>query len=252
MLDGVDAARRPRPSRSRRRRPRAGRGRRRAAHQPPFDASAMDGYAVRAADVATRAGDAARDRRGRAPAHRFAGAVGAGRGGAHLHRRAACRDGADAVVIQEDTDARRRAIASSASAAPRRGNIRPRGVDFRRARCCSRAGPAARARARSSLAAAMGHGELPVRRAPARRDPLDRRRAGAARRQARARPDHLLQRLRRSPRWSRRRAASRDLGIARDTRESLDATLAQAARRRHHRHHRRRLGRRPRSGRRRR
>ncbi len=55
--------------------------------QPPFDASAMDGYAVRAADVAALPatlrliGQSARGRR-------LQGTRGARRGGAHLHRRA--------------------------------------------------------------------------------------------------------------------------------------------------------------------
>ena len=54
--------------------------------QPPDDVSAMDGYAVRAADVATRAGDAEGDRRGRGRASvRRHGRRGRGR--AHLHRR---------------------------------------------------------------------------------------------------------------------------------------------------------------------
>jgi cyclic pyranopterin monophosphate synthase len=43
----------PRPCRCRGRRPDPGRGRHRARDQPPFDASAMDGYAVRAADIAS-------------------------------------------------------------------------------------------------------------------------------------------------------------------------------------------------------
>ncbi len=67
--------------------------------QPPADVSAMDGYAVRAADVAQTParlrviGEVA----GR-PA--FERAVGAGRSRPHLHRRVVPQ-GADTIVIQE-------------------------------------------------------------------------------------------------------------------------------------------------------
>ncbi len=55
--------------------------------QPPFNASAMDGYAARAADVATV--PARLSVIGIAPAGRgFAGTVGERTGRAHLHRRA--------------------------------------------------------------------------------------------------------------------------------------------------------------------
>ena len=98
-----------------------------------------------------------------------------------------------------------------------------------------------------SLAAAMGHGHVPVRRPPAHRRAHDRRRARGSRREARSRPDHLLQPPGRRRAWPRPPAPSTELlGIARDTRESLDAHFAKAHERRRHRHHRRRLGRRPR------
>ena len=57
VLDGVDAAAARERAARRRRRPRAGRrSSRRCAPSRPADLSAMDGYAVRAADVAQRAG----------------------------------------------------------------------------------------------------------------------------------------------------------------------------------------------------
>jgi molybdopterin molybdotransferase len=70
-----------------------------ARDQPPFAASAMDGYAV-APTTPKPGAPLAGDRRGRRR-RAFDGPVGPGRGGAHLHRRAAAR-GADRVVIQED------------------------------------------------------------------------------------------------------------------------------------------------------
>ena len=60
--------------------------------QPPFNASAMDGYAVRAADVATV--PAALTVTGEAQAgRRFDGNGRSGRCSAHLHRRARARRG---------------------------------------------------------------------------------------------------------------------------------------------------------------
>ena len=58
--------------------------------QPPFANSAMDGYAVRAADTAQAPADLDGDRRvGGGP--RFRGRPRSGRSGAHLHRRADAR-----------------------------------------------------------------------------------------------------------------------------------------------------------------
>src|SRR6266446_164827 len=68
--------------------------------QPPFDASAMDGYAVRAADVARLPatlgviGEAA-------AGHPFAGEVGAGQA-VRIFTGAPLPDGADSIVIQEN------------------------------------------------------------------------------------------------------------------------------------------------------
>src|SRR5262245_27981516 len=69
--------------------------------QPPFDASAMDGYAVRAADVARLPATLAVI--GTAAAgHPFAGGVGAGQA-VRIFTGAPLPAGADAVVIQENT-----------------------------------------------------------------------------------------------------------------------------------------------------
>ena len=70
--------------------------------QPPFDASAMDGYAVRAADVASV--PAALTVIGESNAGGpFAGTVGPGEA-ARIFTGAAVPKGADCVVIQEDTE----------------------------------------------------------------------------------------------------------------------------------------------------
>ena len=128
---------------------------------PPFDASAMDGYAVRSIDVARLPADLSVI--GEAAAgHAFAGSVGAGEA-VRIFTGAPIPLGADAVVIQENT----RASAAGPSritvieGRPDRGHIRTRGFDFApgysgllRGR---RLGPR-----EITLAAAMGHGELPV------------------------------------------------------------------------------------------
>src|SRR5262245_61651451 len=73
--------------------------------QPPFDRSAMDGYAVRSADVAgaTRVAPKVLRRVGRAyTAEPFAGTLGEG-DCVEIATGAPVPDGADAVVMVEDT-----------------------------------------------------------------------------------------------------------------------------------------------------
>jgi molybdopterin molybdotransferase len=130
--------------------------------QPPFAASAMDGYAVRTADVA------------HPPATlRVIGASVAGRGFAgqvmpgeavRIFTGAPMPDGADAVVIQEDARRDGDAVTVLESVAPGRF-VRPSGLDFRAGETLLHAGQRLDAR-RLSLAAAMGHARLPVRRKP--------------------------------------------------------------------------------------
>ncbi len=96
--------------------------------QPPFNASAMDGYAVRVADV--RQLPARLAIIGEAAAgHPFAGSVGKGET-VRIFTGAPVPDGADAVVIQEDTE-RDGAHVVVREGAPEAGHIRTRGFDFR-------------------------------------------------------------------------------------------------------------------------
>jgi molybdopterin molybdotransferase len=128
--------------------------------QPPQAMSAMDGYAVRAADAA------------RVPARlRVIGEVAAGRPfGAALRANEAVRiftggvvpDGADAVVIQEDT-ARDGDTVIVNDAASRDKNIRPAGIDFRQGDVLLRAGRRLSDRD-LALAAGMNQPQLAVRR----------------------------------------------------------------------------------------
>ena len=89
--------------------------------QPPFDASAMDGYAVRAADVARLPATLALI--GEAAAgHPFAGRVGAGQA-VRIFTGAPLPAGADAIVIQENA---RRTRAASGEVTVREGSARRR------------------------------------------------------------------------------------------------------------------------------
>ncbi|NNC00756.1 molybdopterin molybdenumtransferase MoeA, partial [Corallococcus exiguus] len=96
--------------------------------QPPFPASAMDGYAVRSADasrVPARLPIVGTSAAGR----RFTGALGAGQA-VRIFTGAPVPDGADAIVLQEDTDRVGDEVVIKESARAGR-HIRPAGLDFR-------------------------------------------------------------------------------------------------------------------------
>ncbi|MEZ5872091.1 MAG: molybdopterin molybdotransferase MoeA [Nitratireductor sp.] len=126
--------------------------------QPPFAASAMDGYAVRADDVRsvpailTLVGEAA-------AGHPFAGHVGKGET-ARIFTGAPVPSGADAIVIQENTatDGKKITILQPSSAGR---YIRPEGLDFREGDVLLRGNDLIDPQ-RLSLAAAMNHANLPV------------------------------------------------------------------------------------------
>jgi molybdopterin molybdotransferase len=129
--------------------------------QPPFPASAMDGYAVRAADAvlgaslkvtgASRAGE------------RFAGTV-APREAVRIFTGAPVPEGADAILIQEDAERDGDMIRVLEAAAPGR-HIRRAGLDFRAGDVLLMEGRVLDAHA-VALAASMGHAVVPVRRRP--------------------------------------------------------------------------------------
>lgn len=128
--------------------------------QPPFAASAMDGYAVRADDLPgtlTVIGEAA-------AGHRFAGRVRPGQC-ARIFTGAPLPDGADTIAIQENAQVLEGVqVRFAASETPGRF-VRPIGLDFRKDDVLLRAGRPLDAGA-ISLAAAMDHPLLPVRRKP--------------------------------------------------------------------------------------
>jgi len=130
--------------------------------QPPQAMSAMDGYAVRAADAAKV--QARLKVIGEVAAGRpFDRALGAGEA-ARIFTGGVIPDGADAVVIQEDTIADGNSITITEAASPGR-NVRSAGVDFREGEVLLSAGQRLTDRD-LSLAASMNYPQLPVRRRP--------------------------------------------------------------------------------------
>jgi molybdopterin molybdotransferase len=130
--------------------------------QPPFDASAMDGFAVRAADIAALPatlrliGESAAGRS-------FGGTLGTGEAVRNFTG-APVPAGADAIVIQEDATLVGTAV-TVREGKPSIEHIRPRGGDFAAADVLLAANRKLTSRD-ITLAAAMGYPTLPVRRPP--------------------------------------------------------------------------------------
>ena len=127
-------------------------------HQPPFAGSAMDGWAVRAADtpgILTVVGESAAGRG-------YAGELGVGQA-VRIFTGAAVPAGADSVVIQEEAE-RQDAAVRVGIAAPG-GNVRPKGQDFRSGDLLLKKGQRLDPW-RLSLAAAAGQAKLKVARRP--------------------------------------------------------------------------------------
>jgi len=130
--------------------------------QPPQAMSAMDGYAVRSAD-ASRAAARLKVIGEVAAGRPFEKTVGVGEA-VRIFTGGVIPDGADAVVIQEDTVVEDGGITIAEAAIPGR-HIRPAGVDFRKGDILLRAGTRLTDRD-LSLAAGMNYPELAVRRRP--------------------------------------------------------------------------------------
>ena len=129
--------------------------------QPPFDASAMDGYAVRAADVSALPATLSVIGTSLAGAG-FRGTVRQGEA-VRIFTGAPVPDGADTVVIQENAE-EISGVVTVNEAAPDR-HVRPRGQDFKEGEVLLAAGTRLGPR-ELMLAAAMNQAELPVRRKP--------------------------------------------------------------------------------------
>ncbi|MCX7313941.1 MAG: molybdopterin molybdotransferase MoeA [Alphaproteobacteria bacterium] len=130
--------------------------------QPPADLSAMDGYAVRAVDVAsapvtlTIAGEVA-------AGHPFAGVVGPGQA-ARIFTGGVVPPGADTIVIQENTTRDGERVLVNQSEKPGR-HIRRAGLDFKEGQVLLPRGRRLTDRD-VMLAAAMSHPAVPVHRRP--------------------------------------------------------------------------------------
>ncbi|MFV0515581.1 MAG: gephyrin-like molybdotransferase Glp [Jhaorihella sp.] len=128
--------------------------------QPPFSASSMDGYALKAVEVEAHAmfkvvGEAA-------AGHRFSGTVGAGQA-VRIFTGAPVPHGADFVVIQENVT-RQGDVITLADAPGTKDNIRRAGVDF--ASGASVQAPRLLRPEDIALLAAMNVASVPVARKP--------------------------------------------------------------------------------------
>jgi molybdopterin molybdotransferase len=130
--------------------------------QPPFAVSAMDGYAVRAADLA--GGLAALDVIGVSAAGRgFSGEVKAGQA-VRIFTGAPMPAGSDTVLIQENATLNGDRVTALESERLGR-HVRPSGLDFREGEILLESGRRL-APAELALAAAMNHAQVPVARKP--------------------------------------------------------------------------------------
>ncbi len=129
--------------------------------QPPFDAAAMDGYAIRWTDRAGPwhvIGESA-------AGHGFTGHVGPGEA-ARIFTGAPLPAGADTIVVQEDISRTGGGAALSGDGPPRAGaHIRSAGQDFATGAALATAGDRLTP-ARLGLVAAAGHGSVSVVRRP--------------------------------------------------------------------------------------
>ncbi|CDX49367.1 Molybdenum cofactor synthesis domain-containing protein [Mesorhizobium plurifarium] len=131
--------------------------------QPPFNASAMDGYAARAADVASA--PAQLEVIGTAPAGRgFSGTVGEGQA-VRIFTGAPLPEGADTIVIQENVRDRGNGRIEVTEPTAKARNVRRRGLDFGEGDVLLEKGRVLDAAA-LSLAASANHPALNVVRRP--------------------------------------------------------------------------------------
>ncbi|MHA7772902.1 molybdopterin molybdotransferase MoeA [Roseibium sp. M-1] len=130
--------------------------------QPPFAASAMDGYAIRYADLRPEA--VTLTVIGEAPAgHGFKGQVGPGEA-VRIFTGAPVPEGADTILIQEDADRGGERITVLEN--PTKGAfVRPAGLDFSKGEELL-APPLKLAYRHLALAAAMNHAVIPVIKRP--------------------------------------------------------------------------------------
>jgi len=129
--------------------------------QPPFPASAMDGYALRSAEA--KAGAELKVVGMSRAGERFRGSLGDGEA-VRIFTGAPVPEGADAVLIQEDAERSGEKVRVKAPVTAGR-NVRPAGLDFKTGDVKLPAGRMLDPHA-ISLAASMGYTDLPVSRRP--------------------------------------------------------------------------------------
>lgn len=131
--------------------------------QPPFHASAMDGYAVRGADVAS-IGAELKVIGESAAGHGFPGTVASGEA-VRIFTGAPLPEGADTVILQEDVEVIEDGRIRTGFAPATGRHVRPRGQDFELGETVLEAGRTIDF-ASILVAAGMNHAVLPVRRQP--------------------------------------------------------------------------------------
>lgn len=127
--------------------------------QPPFDNSAMDGYAVRHADI-TEIGSVLRVAGLSSAGHAFDGTAGPGEA-VRIFTGAPLPAFADTVILQEDTELLEDGRIRTTFLTPKGRHIRPRGQDFTDGEVVLKAGQVLDA-GRLTVAAAMNHPNLSV------------------------------------------------------------------------------------------
>lgn len=127
--------------------------------QPPFDNSAMDGYAVRHADIA-ELGSILKVVGISAAGHAFEGSAGPGEA-VRIFTGAPLPAFADTVLLQEDAERLEGERIRATFLTPKGRHVRPRGQDFFEGEIGLKAGETLDA-GRLTVAAAMNHAELTV------------------------------------------------------------------------------------------
>lgn len=127
--------------------------------QPPFDNSAMDGYAVRHEDIA-EIGAELKVVGLSSAGHAFKGVAGAGEA-VRIFTGAPLPSFADTILLQEDAEVLEGERIRTTFLTPKGRHIRPRGQDFSEGEIVLKAGDVLDA-GRLTVAAAMNHAELTV------------------------------------------------------------------------------------------
>ncbi|MEN2494349.1 MAG: Molybdopterin molybdenumtransferase [Hyphomicrobiaceae bacterium hypho_1] len=131
--------------------------------KPPFDVSAMDGYAVRATDI-TNLPTSMKVIGESLAGHAFNGKIGVGEA-VRIFTGAPMPQGSDSVILQENTTLIDKTLVSIKDDQPEIKYVRSQGMDFKKGDRLILAGHRLTPWS-ITLAAAMGYANIPVRRKP--------------------------------------------------------------------------------------